>query len=156
MKNTLLTLSIILFSAFSMNAIGQDVAVKKTNGPVIKLDKDVHDYGTIDKGADGKCVFTVSNTGNQPLIISLCKGSCGCTVPTCPKEPIAPGTSQTIEVKYDTQRVGPINKQVKITSNAVNATNFANGSGTTVVKIKGSIKDPNAATGITAPKGTAK
>jgi hypothetical protein len=145
MKNALLTLSILLVGAVSMNTFAQ-TEVKKTNGPVIKLDTEVHDYGTIDKGADGKCTFTVSNTGNQPLIISLCKGSCGCTVPTCPKEPIAPGTSQTIEVKYDTQRVGPINKQVKITSNAVNSTNFTNGSGTTIVKIRGNIKDPNAAT----------
>lgn len=89
------------------------------DGPKISVDKEVHDYGTIENGANGVCVFTVTNTGNAPLIISLCKGSCGCTVPKCTKEPIAPGATSEIEVKYDTKRQGMINKTVTITSNAV-------------------------------------
>ncbi len=84
------------------------------------MDKEVHDYGTIENGADGVCVFTVTNTGNAPLIISTCKGSCGCTVPKCTREPIAPGATSEIQVKYDTKRTGMINKTVTITSNAVN------------------------------------
>ena len=102
-------------------------------GPVISLDKEVHDYGTIAKDADGTCYFTVTNTGTEPLIISKCKGSCGCTVPQCDATPITPGANSKITVKYDTKRVGPINKSVTITSNAVNEP-------TKVIRIKGKVE----------------
>jgi hypothetical protein len=55
-----------------------------------------------------------------PLIITQCQGSCGCTVPQCETAPIKPGAKSTITVKYDSNRVGPINKSVTISSNAVN------------------------------------
>ncbi|MCG8573572.1 MAG: DUF1573 domain-containing protein [Flavobacteriales bacterium] len=124
---------ILGFSAISFGQTAETAEVK--DGPVIKLDKEVHDYGTIDQGANGECKFIVTNEGNQPLVISLCKGSCGCTVPVCPKEPIAPGESKEITVKYNTNRVGPINKSVNISSNAVNAVG-----GKTKVTIKGNVK----------------
>jgi hypothetical protein len=63
----------------------------------------------------------------------MCKGSCGCTVPVCPQEPIAPGASAEISVKYATNRVGPINKSVTITSNATNEPRK-------VIRIKGNVK----------------
>jgi len=66
------------------------------------------------------------------LIISRAKGSCGCTVPEWPKEPIMPGESSVMTVRYDTKRVGAINKSVTITSNAVT-------NPTTVVRIKGKV-----------------
>jgi hypothetical protein len=90
------------------------------SGPMISVDKDSHDYGTIKQGANGTCEFTVTNTGDQPLIITNCQGSCGCTVPKCDTAPIKPGAKSTITVKYDTNRVGPINKSVTIASNATN------------------------------------
>lgn len=104
-----------------------------TSGPAITLDKDVHDYGTIQQGANGTCEFTVTNSGTEPLIISQCKGSCGCTVPQCEKTPIAPGATSAITVKYDTKRIGPINKSVTITSNAANEP-------TKVIRIKGKVE----------------
>ena len=76
------------------------------------------DYGDIEKGSDGLRVFEFTNVGNEPLIISKVKSSCGCTVPKKPDGPIAPGESSTIEVKYDTKRVGPIRKTVTVYSNA--------------------------------------
>ncbi|MCB0756766.1 MAG: DUF1573 domain-containing protein, partial [Flavobacteriales bacterium] len=69
----------------------------------------------------------------EPLIISKAKGSCGCTVPEWPKEPIAPGAKSAIKVKYDTKRVGPISKSVTITSNSVDNSTF-------LLKIKGTVK----------------
>ncbi|HWY36121.1 MAG TPA: DUF1573 domain-containing protein, partial [Nitrosopumilaceae archaeon] len=63
-----------------------------------------------------------TNTGKEPLIISNCQGSCGCTVPNCPKEPILPGKTGIIKVHYDTKRVGQINKSVTVQSNAKSGT----------------------------------
>ncbi|MBK9192270.1 MAG: DUF1573 domain-containing protein [Crocinitomicaceae bacterium] len=92
----------------------------QTDGAIITLDKEVHDFGNIKAGANGECIFKVTNTGNEPLIISFCKGSCSCTVSSCPKEPIAPGASANISITYNTQHIGPINKSVTINSNATN------------------------------------
>jgi hypothetical protein len=119
MKKFLLTLAVGLFTVASF-AQPNAKPVGGT-GPMISVDKEQHDYGTIKQGANGECTFTVTNTGDAPLIITQCAGSCGCTVPECQKEPIKPGATTSITVKYDTNRVGPINKSVTITSNAVNA-----------------------------------
>lgn len=89
-------------------------------GPKISFTKQIHDYGTLRYGANGQCTFEFTNTGNAPLIISDAKGSCNCTVPEWPKEPIPPGGKGKIIVKYDTKKSGPINKSVTITSNATN------------------------------------
>lgn len=84
----------------------------------IKMDKTTHDYGTIKQGDNGECTFKFTNNGKEPLVITNCVGSCGCTVPQCPKDPILPGKSGEIKVKYDTQRVGGIYKTVTVNSNA--------------------------------------
>ena len=84
----------------------------------ISFKSETVNYGEIAKGSDGVRVFTFTNTGNAPLIISEVKSSCGCTVPEKPDGPIAPGESNTIQVKYDTNRVGPIRKSVTVYSNA--------------------------------------
>lgn len=96
------------------------IAAIAQNGPRIQVDKEVHDYGTIAQGANGECAFVVTNIGDAPLILTNCKGSCGCTVPKCDTTPIPPGQKSTVSVRYDTKRTGPINKSVTITSNAVN------------------------------------
>ncbi len=102
--------------------------------PEIIFESETVDYGTIDKGADGVREFKFTNSGKSPLIISNARGSCGCTVPTWPKEPIKPGESGVIKVKYDTSRPGPINKSVTITSNAKTPTK--------VLRIKGNVLVP--------------
>ncbi|ATA67605.1 DUF1573 domain-containing protein [Capnocytophaga cynodegmi] len=76
------------------------------------------DYGKIKVGSDGVRVFEFTNTGKAPLVITNVASSCGCTVPSWTKEPVAPGAKGKIEVKYDTKRVGPISKTVTVTSNA--------------------------------------
>ncbi|MGB1076044.1 MAG: DUF1573 domain-containing protein [Flavobacteriales bacterium] len=62
-----------------------------------------HDFGTLDEGDVVTHVFTFTNTGDEPLLLGNCKGSCGCTVPQCPKEPIAPGETGEIEVKFNSK-----------------------------------------------------
>jgi len=84
----------------------------------IEFKAETIDYGEISKGSDGVRIFEFTNTGDQPLIISEVKSSCGCTVPKKPKDPVAPGASSVIEVKYDTKRVGPIRKTITVYSNA--------------------------------------
>jgi len=89
----------------------------KTKAPQITFASMSIDYGTIEQGSEGTRTFKFKNTGKETLIISQCNGSCGCTVPTCPKEAIAPGKSATIPVHYDTNRIGAFTKTVTVQSN---------------------------------------
>ena len=84
----------------------------------ITFKEETIDYGTITRGDDGLRVFEFTNTGDAPLIIANVRSSCGCTIPKKPDGPIAPGESSTIEVKYDTNRVGPIRRTITVLSNA--------------------------------------
>ncbi|HLV63674.1 DUF1573 domain-containing protein [Galbibacter sp.] len=97
----------------------------------IEFKQQVIDYGEIAKGSDGVRVFEFTNTGDAPLVISDVRSSCGCTIPKKPEAPIAPGATGKIEVKYDTNRVGPIRKTVTVQSNADTPT--------VAVKIKGKV-----------------
>lgn len=117
----------------SVMTFAQDATTKieSAGGPVMEFETEVIDYGTILQNADGVRTFKFTNTGNQPLIISNAKGSCGCTVPTWPKQPINPGESGEIKVKYATNRLGPINKSVTVMSNATEAQK--------VLRIKGNV-----------------
>jgi Protein of unknown function (DUF1573) len=92
------------------------------------------DYGTVYKGVDnGVRVFEFTNTGNQPLIITNVQSTCGCTVPTKPTQPIMPGKSDKIEVKYN-MNPGPIRKTITVESNASNVEG-----GRVSLKIKGEV-----------------
>ena len=94
------------------------VVTPKVQGPGINFVSDVMDYGTIELKSDGAREFVFTNNGTQPLIIANAQGSCGCTVPTWPREPIAPGAKAVIGVKYDTNRPGPFTKTITLTSNS--------------------------------------
>ena len=100
----------------------------------ITFESDVVDYGTIEKGDDGVREFKFTNTGSSPLFITQVRSSCGCTIPKKPTDSIMPGVEEVIEVKYDTNRVGPIRKTITVSSNAV----------TPVVafQIKGTVEEP--------------
>jgi hypothetical protein len=113
MKKITLLFSLLFVTAF----ISQNANAQIVSGAKIEFSKETHDYGTVKYGADGTCTFDFTNTGSEPLIISNAKGSCGCTVPEWPKEPIAPGATGTIKVSYDTKRPGAISKSVTITCN---------------------------------------
>lgn len=115
----------------------------KTSGPGMVFETEVIDYGTIDRNADGKRDFVLTNNGTEPLIISDAKGSCGCTVPTFPKDPIMPGQKAVIGVKYDTNRVGAFQKTVTLTTNLPEANK--------TLTIKGVVNDPNPAPPAPAP-----
>ncbi len=121
-----------VFSILAFVLVGAFCATAQSSGAVMTFESTTVDYGTIEKGGDPIRKFKFTNTGNEPLIIKTAKGSCGCTVPTYPKEPIMPGESNVIEVRYDTQRVGAFTKTVTLTTNEAKDTH--------TLTIKGDVK----------------
>ena len=96
------------------------VSTSKVDGAGMVFQSETIDYGTVAYNSDGKREFVFTNNGNKPLIITNAQGSCGCTVPTYPREPIAPGAKGVIGVKYDTSKAGQaFTKTVTLTTNAV-------------------------------------
>ena len=139
MKKVVLSLSIFLFAVFA--AVAQNATpaapanpqADNPNAPEIKFAKLVHDYGNVQKEGDGNCEFEFQNIGKEPLVLSDVRSSCGCTVPSWTREPILPGKKGTIKVKYDTKRVGPINKTITVVSNAKTSS--------VVLRIQGTVID---------------
>ena len=84
----------------------------------IEFETDVVDYGEVAYDSDGVREFKFTNTGDDVLIIARVYSSCGCTIPKKPEDPIQPGETGIIEVKYDTKRPGPIRKTITVLSNA--------------------------------------
>jgi hypothetical protein len=75
------------------------------------------DYGNIYHKSYGIRTIKISNIGSAPLVVTSCISSCGCTRPSCPTTPILPGTYSQISVYYDTKKIGPIDKNITITTN---------------------------------------
>lgn len=126
-----LFLVVVLTSMLTAAAQDQNAEVN-LNGPKISFGNTTHDYGDIYVDGDGSFAFEFTNTGNEPLILSKPRSSCGCTVPSWPKEPILPGESNEIKVTYNTHKVGPFNKTVTVYSNAVD-------NKTVVLRIQGKV-----------------
>lgn len=89
--------------------------------PEISFEDKSHNFGQIAQNEPATHEFEFTNSGSAPLIISEAEGSCGCTVPEWPKEPIMPGKTGVIKVIYDAKKVGPFQKSVTITSNDPNS-----------------------------------
>jgi hypothetical protein len=135
MKKLFVTLCVAV-SAIATKAQEGGANPVDPNAPEIKWETTEIDYGTIKQDENGAREFKFTNVGKSPLVISNCRGSCGCTVPECPKEPIMPGKSGLIKVNYDTHRIGPFTKTVTVESNAKNNPH--------TLKISGTVLDPNA------------
>lgn len=86
--------------------------------------KPVINVGNVALGEEVKAEFTVKNTGDHPLILGDVTPSCGCTVPTWTKDPIAPGESGVINAKINTKgfSYGPLSKRITVTSNTTPST----------------------------------
>lgn len=98
----------------------ETIMVKPTNAEISFVNNE-YDYGTIKKNSDGNASFIFKNIGSEPLILKDAQASCGCTVPSWPKEPILPGMGGVINITYDTQRMGSFNKSITVISNAKNS-----------------------------------
>ncbi len=134
MKSILVALALMLtVTAVSAQEVSQKKEMdEKMNGPSITFKTVLHEYGDIYKGGDGTFNFVFTNTGNEPLILSKPRSSCGCTVPSWPKEPILPGEDSKIKVTYNTSKIGAFNKTVTVYSNAKNKASI-------VLRIKGKV-----------------
>ncbi len=135
MKQAIFTILIFAFATVN--------AVMAQQGPMMVFEKTEIDYGTVGLNSEGVRVFKFKNTGTEPLVIKNARGSCGCTIPKWPTEPIKAGQTGVIEVKYDTSRPGSFSKPIYVETNEVSpmhnlsikgvvvdkATTAANGSG---------------------------
>ncbi|MCP9236088.1 DUF1573 domain-containing protein [Lewinella sp. JB7] len=111
-----------LFSCLSFAVTAQDGAPAGTEMSAaatagMTFEQTEIDYGTIEQNADPYRVFTFKNTGTEPLIITNAVGSCGCTVPSYSKAPVAPGETGEVKVRYATDRLGKFRKRVTLTTN---------------------------------------
>lgn len=130
MKKIILSVSTALFLA----ACGSDDSKITTNDinisasangnqntgdlPVIQFEEEVHDFGKITQGEKVSFSFKFKNVGKSNLLISSAQASCGCTVPKPPKDPLAPGATDKIDVTFDSNgKSGKFDKQVTVITN---------------------------------------
>lgn len=126
MRKFLSLVAMLLISAASF--------AQTNKGPQIQFKSETIDYGTVVRGVDdGLRVFEFTNTGDEPLVVTNVRSTCGCTVPSKPQAPIMPGKTDKIEVKYN-MSIGKISKVVTVETNAKNVVN-----GTVALKIKGEV-----------------
>lgn len=136
MKKAILSLGFVIcamLGSFAQEGEETSTPSMNPNAPKFKFESEEVDYGNIEYDSDGNREFKFTNVGKEPLIISKAQGSCGCTTPQWPKEPIMPGKSAVIKVHYDTKRPGKFEKTVTLTSNADTPTK--------VIKIKGFVNN---------------
>ena len=118
-----------------VQAAVRDEAAKAV--PVMTFEKMEHDFGTIEQNAAQEAAFKFTNTGNAPLIITDAKSSCGCTVPNPPKEPIAPGESSELMVKFNGAGQNQVTKTITVTANTEK--------GSEIIRIKAFVNPKGAA-----------
>ncbi|MBK9286076.1 MAG: DUF1573 domain-containing protein [Sphingobacteriaceae bacterium] len=139
MKKTALLAFALLLSIFTtLQAQDSVIPNPDPNAPDMKFESEVIDFGSVEYDSNGLREFKFTNVGKTPLTITAVTAECGCTATSIdgkqgwPTEPILPGKSGVIKIKYDTKREGRFEKNVTISSNAKYATKK--------VKIKGEIK----------------
>tara|TARA_B100000809_G_C15102096_1_gene517315 strand:+ start:572 stop:979 length:408 start_codon:yes stop_codon:yes gene_type:complete len=131
MKRTLNSALLLVVSLSFINAAPAEFDNFDMKVAVIKFKTEIVDYGTITQNSDGTRLFSFTNTGDAPLLITNVKTSCGCTVPSYSKTAILPGEAGELNIKYDTKRLGAFTKTVTVTSNSEG--------GNKILKIKGHI-----------------
>lgn len=122
--------TLVLAQGAAPTAVAENI---NPNGPKMVFDQMTHEFGKITQGESVSYEFKFKNTGKEPLIITSASGSCGCTVPDWPKDPIKPGGSASIKVTFNSAgKMGGQDKTVTIISNSTE--------GTTVLHMKGTVE----------------
>ncbi|HAB81305.1 MAG: hypothetical protein ABR91_06310 [Polaribacter sp. BACL8 MAG-120531-bin13] len=143
----LVSISLITFSCKEKatekieNANVEAAAVRDASAnkmAVMSFDKTFHDFGQITQGTPQQTVFTFTNTGDAPLIITDATSSCGCTIPDYPKNtPIAPGQQGQMVVNFNGSGQNQVTKTINVQANTAN--------GSELLKIQAFVLAPNAA-----------
>lgn len=118
MKQLLLSVSLLLLVSSCVNKSEKQA---KESGQQIYFSQATFDYGEIKEGSDGIYTIDFKNIGDTPIIVNRVRSSCGCTVPSWPKEPVEPGATGEIKVKYNTRLTGSFMKSVYVYSSADNS-----------------------------------
>ncbi|WP_224489522.1 DUF1573 domain-containing protein [Robertkochia flava] len=136
MKRAILLSGVVAFLAFTSCKEDASSKVKSENVemaqqrdeaaskvPEMTFEQTEHDFGEIVQGTPVEKVFTFTNTGDAPLIITNASSSCGCTIPKYPEnEPIAPGESGEILVKFNGSGMNAVSKTVRLITNTEKGT----------------------------------
>lgn len=128
-------IAFVLTLLSGMIAYAQETKPANPNAPKIKFAEESHDFGTVMEGPQATFEFHFKNEGKEPLVLSNVRASCGCTVPSWPKEPVLPGKESVITATYNTQgRPGSFTKTITVESNA--------DGGNKILTIKGQVIKP--------------
>ena len=106
MKKILLLTSVFFFSLAVM-------AQENTDG-IIKVNTEKYDFGKLKQGVPADYYFLIKNTSDKAVVVENAWGSCGCTTPEIPKEPIAPGATAKLKVHYNSAAMGHFEKDVYV------------------------------------------
>jgi len=124
-----LLLAVLVLSSTSLFA-------QKKADDIARLSTETYDFGKVKQNTPPTATITVTNIGNEPLIIEQATPSCGCTVSDYTKAPIAPGKTGTITATYNAAAVGPINKTLTV--------KFAGADEPKFIKLTGEVLTPDA------------
>ena len=125
----------IITADFVKSPLTADKSAKEVAMPKIEVEADIYDFIDIIQGESVSTEFVLKNIGNAPLLIRSAKGSCGCTVPQWPKEPISEGEKAIIKITFNSAgKKGNQNKTVTLVTNAIPSTK--------VLTIKGNVIVP--------------
>ncbi|MFM8433188.1 MAG: DUF1573 domain-containing protein [Bacteroidota bacterium] len=139
MKKSIITLTfaiaLLAGGATAQNATINPANQENKNAPELKFEVEEYNFGTIKQGDKVTYDFSFTNNGKEPLIITSAQGSCGCTVPEWPKEPVAKGAKGSIHVEFNsTGKMGMQDKTVTISYNSK--------TGQKVLQLKGNVEAP--------------
>ena len=150
MKKSIALASLALVMAFTVSAQEKKAPATQApadmkNAPEMTLEVEEYNFGTIKQGESVTREFTFTNTGKEPLIITNAQGSCGCTVPQYPKEPIAPKGKGVIKVTFNSAgKSGMQDKTITLTSNAKNSPKILHMKGTVEVPAPSAVEQKDA------------
>ncbi|RFZ85354.1 DUF1573 domain-containing protein [Mucilaginibacter terrenus] len=136
MKKIMMICAVFLGIAFTANT----AMAQSDNKAEFKFNEEKHDFGKIPQGVPVTTVFEFTNVGQEPLILSEVRPTCGCTIADYTKTPVLKGAKGTIKITYNAVALSGFNKTIVVTSNAKTPTKYLNITGEVIAKPAASSK----------------